>query len=122
MDRDAAARSVDVIKEEFLEGQSIARQGDPIGPEVLEHLRAHESERRNRGLVQGADYCCDDWQSASFCFLRNISSHRIWWLSSSLECEGSTKTLRLVGLNCHDRLCEWVNATQSWIGNVSSYA
>ena len=52
MDRDAAARSVETIKQEFLEGQSIVRQGDPIGPEVLEHLHAHEAERRNRGLVQ----------------------------------------------------------------------
>ena len=52
MDRDAAARSVETIKQEFLEGQSIVRQGDPVGPEVLEHLRAHENERRSRGLVQ----------------------------------------------------------------------
>ena len=55
MDRDAAARSVDIVKEEFLEGQSIVRQGDPIGPEILEHLREHESERRNQGLVQSQD-------------------------------------------------------------------
>jgi len=52
MDRDAAARSVETIKQEFLEGQSIVRQGDPIRPEVLEHLRSHEDARRNRGLVQ----------------------------------------------------------------------
>jgi putative nucleotidyltransferase with HDIG domain len=55
MDRDAAARSVGTINQEFLEGQSIVRQGDPIGSEVLEHLRAYEDERRNRGLVQGQE-------------------------------------------------------------------
>ncbi|HIB08529.1 MAG TPA: HDIG domain-containing protein [Gemmatimonadetes bacterium] len=55
MDRDAAARSVETVKQDFLEGQAIARQGDPIGPEVREHLRAYEVERRNRGLIQGQE-------------------------------------------------------------------
>lgn len=55
MDRDAAARSVEPIRQAVVEGEAIVRQADPIGPEALDRLRAYESERRAQGLFQSQE-------------------------------------------------------------------
>ncbi len=52
LDRDAAARSVAVTKEDVLQGQSLVRAGDPITPVRLERLTAYEEELRVRGLLE----------------------------------------------------------------------
>ena len=52
LDRDAAARSVAVTKEDVLQGQSLVRAGDPITPARLERLTAYEEELRVRGLLE----------------------------------------------------------------------
>ncbi len=52
LDRDAAARSVAVSKEDVLQGQSLVRAGDPITPERLERLTAYEDELRIRSLLE----------------------------------------------------------------------
>ena len=52
LDRDAAARSVAVTKEDVLQGQSLVRAGDPITPARLERLTAYEKELRVRGLLE----------------------------------------------------------------------
>jgi putative nucleotidyltransferase with HDIG domain len=52
LDRDAAARSVATTKEDVLQGQVLARAGDPITAVRLERLNAHEGELRGRGLLE----------------------------------------------------------------------
>jgi putative nucleotidyltransferase with HDIG domain len=58
LDRDAAARSVAVSKEDVLTGQPLVRAGDPITQAVVERLDAHEQELRARGLIEdvGVDW------------------------------------------------------------------
>lgn len=52
MDRDAAARSVDMVKDRVLEGQAIVRAADPINAAELERLNAYEEQLRAQGMLE----------------------------------------------------------------------
>jgi putative nucleotidyltransferase with HDIG domain len=54
LDREAGARSVSATKETVLEGQVLARVGDPITPDRLERLTAYETALESRGLLEEA--------------------------------------------------------------------
>ena len=51
-DRAAARGSVPRTKADVLQDQAIVRAADPIGPETLERLRAHEDELSRLGLLE----------------------------------------------------------------------
>ncbi|MDX1494778.1 MAG: HDIG domain-containing protein, partial [Longimicrobiales bacterium] len=50
-DRQAARASVSLTKDRVLEGEAIVREADPIGPETVERLEAHDAALRDRGLA-----------------------------------------------------------------------
>ncbi len=52
LDRDAAARSVQLDKGEVLQGQAIVRAADPIDADDIERLEAYQQELRTRGLLE----------------------------------------------------------------------
>ena len=53
-DRAAAGASVDRYKEDVLQGQAIVRAADPIGPDALARLNAHEAAMMAAGLIEPA--------------------------------------------------------------------
>ena len=52
LDRDAAARSVSVIKEHVIEGAVLIRPGEAVTPTRFERLAAYEAELRNQGRFE----------------------------------------------------------------------